>query len=123
LKYFIKSLSKPNGSKRKPEPELTEVQVPGSQKDVFGPSQFFTSRLEHSMKKTKRFGSTQKWGFERRGEGSSGIQSQDDQELTAATVAVSLITENSSEHQILDVTNKVMVNRYLRVFTMFYTAW
>jgi hypothetical protein len=25
-----KSLSKPNGSKRKPEPELTKVQVPGS---------------------------------------------------------------------------------------------
>ena len=46
-------------------------------------------------------------GFERRGEGSSGTQSQEDQELTAAAAAASLITEYRSEHQILDVTNKV----------------
>ena len=77
---------------------------------------FYSGGKKKNEKKQKAFGSAQKWGFERRGEGSSGIQSQDDQELTAATVAVSLITENSSEHHILDVTNKVMVNRYLRVF-------
>jgi hypothetical protein len=47
------------------------------------------------------------------------IQSQEGQELTADAAAASLITENSSEHQILDVTNKVMVDSYLRVFTMF----
>ena len=67
------------------------------------------------MKKTKRFVSAQKWGFERRGEGSSGIQSQEGQELTAAAAAESLTTETSSEPQIVDVTNKGMVNRYLRV--------
>jgi len=43
------------------------------------------------MKKTKRFGSAQ-GGFERRGEGSSGSQSQGGQELTAAAAAASLIT-------------------------------
>jgi hypothetical protein len=51
------------------------------------------------------------------------IQSQEGQELVAGAAAASLITENNSEYQILDVTNKVMVNRYLRVFTMFYTTW
>ncbi len=68
------------------------------------------------MKKTKRFGSAQKWEFERRGEGSSGSQSQEDQELTAAAVAACLITQKSSEHQIVNVANKGMVKRYLRVF-------
>ena len=68
------------------------------------------------MKKRQRFVIDQKWGFERRGEGSSGIQSQEDQELTAAAAAASLITQKSSESQIVDVTNKGMVNRYLRVF-------
>jgi hypothetical protein len=58
----------------------------------------------------------QKWGFEGRGPGSSRIQSQEDQELTADAGAVSLITEKSSENQIVDVTKKGMVNRYLRVF-------
>jgi hypothetical protein len=53
------------------------------------------------MKKTKRFGSAQKWGFERRGEGSCGMQSQEDQELTAAAAAASVITENSSEYQMV----------------------
>ncbi len=73
------------------------------------------------MKKPKRFVNSQKWGFEGRGQGSSGIQSKEGQELT--TTVVSLITEKSSDHQIVDVTNKGMVNRYLRVFTMFYTTW
>jgi hypothetical protein len=47
------------------------------------------------------------------------IQSQEGQELTADAAAASLITENSSEHQILDVTNKVMVNRYGRAPLMY----
>jgi hypothetical protein len=68
------------------------------------------------MKKTNRFVIPQKWGFEGRGQGSSGIQSQEVQELTATTVSVSLITEKSCEYQIVDVTNKSMVNRYFRVF-------
>ena len=68
------------------------------------------------MKKTKRFVNAQKWGFERRGEGSSGIHSQEGQELTAAAAGASLITQTSSESQIVDVTNKGIVNRYLRVF-------
>ena len=70
------------------------------------------------MTKTKRFVSAQKWGFERRGEGSSGIHSQEGQELTTAVAAAaaSLITQTSSESQIVDVTNKGIVNRYLRVF-------
>ena len=46
------------------------------------------------MKKTKRFVSDQKWGFEGSGQGSSGIQSQEGQELTGATTATSFITEN-----------------------------
>ncbi len=50
------------------------------------------------------------------------IQSQEDQELVTAATTTSIITENISEYQILDVTNKVMVNRYLRSFTMFYTV-
>ncbi len=56
-------------------------------------------------------------------QGEFRIQSQEAQELVVVAAAASLITENSSKHQILDVTNKVMVNRYMRVFTMFYTAW
>ena len=67
------------------------------------------------MKKTKRFGNSQKWGLERRGEGSSGSQSQEVQELTADVVPVSLITQKGSEPQIVNVANKGMVNRYLRV--------
>jgi hypothetical protein len=59
------------------------------------------------MKKNKMVWNRSEMGFERRGEGSSGTQSQEDQELTAAAAAASLITENRSEHQILDVTNKV----------------
>jgi hypothetical protein len=67
LKYWLirKSLSKSNGSKRKPEPELTKVQVPG----------------------------VQKWGFERRGEGNFGIQRQEGQELTTAATGGPHCTE------------------------------
>ena len=85
---------------------------------------FYTDRsnlLKKTWKKTKRFGIDQKWGFERRGEGSSGIQSQEGQELTA--VASSLITQKSSETHIVNVTNKDMVNRYLTDFTIFSTSW
>ena len=53
---------------------------------------------------------------ERSGEGSSGIPSQDSQDLSAASAGTGLITEKSSEPQSVDVTNKDMVNRYLRVF-------
>ena len=53
---------------------------------------------------------------ERSGEGSSGIPSQDSQDLSAAAAATALITEKSSDAQSVDVTNKGMVNRYLRVF-------
>ncbi len=52
---------------------------------------------------------------ERSGEESSGIPSQDSQDLSAAAAATSLITESSESHSV-DVTNKDMVNRYLRVF-------
>ena len=50
------------------------------------------------------------------GEGSSGIPSQDSQDLSAAAAAASLITEKSSETKSVHVTNKGMFNRYLRVF-------
>ena len=53
---------------------------------------------------------------ERSGEGSSGIPSQDRQDLSAAAAATALITEKSSDAQSVDVTNKGMVNRYLKVF-------
>ena len=45
------------------------------------------------------------------------------QDLSAAAAATALITEKSSESQSVDVTNKDMVNRYLRVFTTFNTSW
>ena len=51
---------------------------------------------------------------ERRGEFWDSIQ--EDQELIAAAAAASLLPQKSSESQIVDVTNKVMINRYLRVF-------
>jgi hypothetical protein len=44
------------------------------------------------------------------------IPSQDSQDLSAAAAAASLITEKSSEPLSVDVTNKGMVSRYLRVF-------
>jgi hypothetical protein len=49
------------------------------------------------MKKMKRFVSAQKLGFGRRGEGSSGIQSQEGQVSTAASDASSLITKKRSD--------------------------
>ena len=67
------------------------------------------------MRKTKRFGGDQKWELEMRGEGSSGSQTQEDQELIAAAVAASLITQKSCESQIVNVANKGMVNRYLSI--------
>ncbi len=53
---------------------------------------------------------------ERRGEFRPGIQSQEDQESTVAEAEASVITQTSSESQIGDVTNKDIVDRYLRVF-------
>jgi hypothetical protein len=64
----------------------------------------------------KRFVSASNVDSERSGEGSSGIPSQDRKDLSAAAVAASLITEKSSEPQSEHVTNKGIVNRYLRVF-------
>jgi hypothetical protein len=61
------------------------------------------------MRKEKRFVSTRNVDFERSGEGSSGIPSQDSQDLSAAAAAASLITEKSSESHSVDVTNKGMV--------------
>jgi hypothetical protein len=46
--------SKVNSSKRKPEPEPVKVQDSGLKKDVFGPSQFFTSEFEHVLKNMKK---------------------------------------------------------------------
>ncbi len=86
---------------------------------MFGPSQFFTNEFELGLKnmgKTKRFVSAQKWRFEGRGQGSYGIQSQEGQELTTTPTVPSLITEKSSENQIVDVTIKGTVNHCLRVF-------
>jgi hypothetical protein len=75
------------------------------------------------MKKNKKVWKRSEMEIREERRGEFRIQSQEDQELVAAAAAASLITENNSEYQILDVTNKVMVNRYLRVFTMFYTGW
>jgi hypothetical protein len=68
------------------------------------------------MRKEKRFVSARNVDSERSGEGSSGIPSQDSQDLSTAAAAASLITEKSSEPHSVDVTSKGMVNRYLRVF-------
>ena len=68
------------------------------------------------MKKTKRFVRARNVDSERSGEGSSGIPSQDNQDLSGGTAPTPLITEKSSESQSVDVTNKGMVDRYLRVF-------
>ena len=89
---------------------------------MFGPNKFFTAR-QNKNEKNKKVWKRSELGFERRGEGSSGIQSQEGQELTAAAATAPLTAQKSSESHIVDVTNKSMVNRYLRVFTMFYTAW
>ncbi len=43
-------------------------------------------------------------------------ESHEGQELTAVGPAASLITQKSSESQIVHVTNKGLVKRYLRVF-------
>ena len=113
------SLSKPNKKILEPEPEPEQVQGSGLQKDVFGPSHFFQKEENQFWKKhekNKKLVSVQKWGFERSGEGSYGIQSQEGQELTDVAAAAPLTTQKSSESQIVDVTNKSMVNRYLRVF-------
>jgi hypothetical protein len=62
---------------------------------VFGPSHFLKPRktiFEKNMVKTKIFVNVQKWGFERRGDGSYGIQSQEGQELTDAAAATPLTT-------------------------------
>ncbi len=67
-------------------------------------------------RKEKRYVITRNVDSERSGEGSSGVPSQDSQDLSAAAAATGLITEKSSESQSVDVTNKGMVNRYLRVF-------
>jgi hypothetical protein len=73
--------------------------------------------LSHQKKgKKKRFVRARNVDSERSGEGSSGLPSQDNQDLSASAVVTSLITEKSSETQSVDVTNKDMVNRYLRVF-------
>ena len=83
----------------------------------------FLHRDRTRMKKNKKVWKRSEMEIREERRGEFRIQSQEDRELVAAAAAASLITENISEHQILDVTNKVMVNRYLRVFTMFYTAW
>ncbi len=75
------------------------------------------------MKKNKKVWKRSEMEIREERRGEFRIQSQEGQKLGPAVVAAPLITENISEHQILDVTNKVMVNRYLRVFTMFYTGW
>ena len=49
-------------------------------------------------------------------EGSSGVQSQESQELTVAADAIGLIVQNSSETHCVNVTNEDMGNRYLRSF-------
>jgi hypothetical protein len=54
--------------------------------------------------------------LERSGKRSSGIQSQQYQELSAAAAATTLITLKSSETQSVDLTDKVRVNHYLRHF-------
>jgi hypothetical protein len=73
--------------------------------------------LSHQKKgEKKRFVRARNVDSERSGEGSSGLPSQDNQDLSASAVVTSLITEKSSETQSVDVTNKDMVNRYLRVF-------
>ena len=98
------------------EPELSSVQGSGLEKDVFVPSQKIENQFRKKHEKNKKLCSVQKWGFERRGEGSYGIQSQGGQELTDAAAAAPLTTQKSSESHIVDVANKSMVNRYLRVF-------
>ncbi len=50
------------------------------------------------------------------GEGNSGIQSQESQDLIVVTSGTSLITQKSSETHCVNVTNVDMVNRYLKVF-------
>jgi hypothetical protein len=63
--------------------------------------------------KNKKLVSVQKWGFERRGEGSYGIQSQEGQELTDVAAVAPLTTQKSSESHIVDVTNRTSSWTYM----------
>jgi len=68
------------------------------------------------MKKTKSFVSVQKWGFERRGEGSYGIQSQGDQELIdASTAGQSLLESFSPCFTLHGVQQDFMLDMHVRV--------
>jgi hypothetical protein len=79
--------------------------------------EFLSERsVPEKREKEKRYVSARNVDSERSGEGSSGIPSQDSQDLSTAAAAASLITEKSSEPQSVYVTNKGIVNRYLRVF-------
>ena len=100
-----------------PKTDKTSVQV--CKKMCLVQAIFFKRKrtsFEKKHGKNKKLVSVQKWGFERRGEGSYGIQSQEGQELTDVAAAAPLTTQKSSESHIVDVANKSMVNRYLRVF-------
>jgi hypothetical protein len=73
-----------------------KVQDSGLKKNVFGPSQIFYNEFELVFKKyekKKRFVRVQQWGFEVRGQGSSGILSQEGQELTTDVTVVSLLLQ------------------------------
>ena len=72
-------------------------------------------RGKKNMKKTKSFGSVQKWGFERRGEGSYGIQSQGGQELTDAAAAAPLTTQKTPWFTLHGVQQDFMLDMHVRV--------
>ena len=55
-----------------------------------------------------------KWGLDRSGKGSCGIQCPECQELSESTAAAPLITLNHSETQNVDLANRVRGNHYLR---------
>ncbi len=68
------------------------------------------------MEKTKNLWELRNGELERSGKRSSGIQSQEYQELSANAAAAPLITLKRSETQSVDLTDKVRANHYLRHF-------
>jgi hypothetical protein len=62
------------------------------------------------------------WGFGERGGEELWLQSQEDQELSAAAAAGKLIFKMISEHQTVDHRNKVMGNNPDSIFVRFRTS-
>ena len=85
-------------------------------KDLQNKFEFLSGTGLKQNEKNKKVWRLRNGESESSGEGSSGLQSQESQELTAAAAAADLMVQNSSETHCVNVTNEDMGNRYLRGF-------